>query len=97
MHNFYDNIYGGDHCPNNKSNWCKTDYTKDEHRFVYDKMYLRHYITKSWEDYIYKIGVRGMFHKNHRNYESFFEMNPDMLDKKEELLKLVEPILNKYK
>jgi hypothetical protein len=28
-----------------------------------------------------------MFHVKHRNYDEFFEMNQDMMDRKEELIK----------
>jgi hypothetical protein len=35
-----------------------------------------------------------MFSKNrHRNLDDFFSVNPDMLDKKEELLKLANEII----
>ena len=96
MNNFNDDLFGGDHLPKPKSNWCRTNYTQDTKNLIYDKIYLKHYITKSWEEYIYKITIRGMFYKNHRKYDSFFEMNPDMLDKKEELMEMIPEIINKY-
>ena len=56
-------------------------------------MYIRHYITKSWEEYVIKLKVRGMFYTNHRSYDDFFEINTDMLNKKEELLKIADDII----
>ena len=85
------------HRPNDTvTNWCMTDFSQDYSRYLFDKIYLRHYITKSWEDYIIKLKVRGMFYRRHRTYDSFFNMNPDMLDKKEELIKISDDIINKH-
>ena len=36
-----------------------------------------------------------MFNRNHRNYNDFFDLNTDMLDKKEELIKLADDIIKK--
>jgi len=95
--NTYNNTFRSDHLPKSDSNWCKTNFSQDKEKIVYDKIYIRHYITKSWEEYIWKIYLRGMFHPKHRGYNSFFEMNLDMVDKKEELIKLAEDILEKHK
>ena len=95
--NTYNNTFRSDHLPKSDSNWCKTNFSQDKEKIVYDKIYIRHYITKSWEEYIWKIYLRGMFHPKHRGYNSFFEMNQDMIDKKEELIKLAEDILEKNK
>ena len=78
------------------ANWCMTDFSQDYSHYLFDKIYIRHYITKSWEDYIIKLKVRGMFYRRHRTYDSFFDMNPDMLDKKEELIKISDDIINKH-
>ena len=79
--------YTGSHMCSELCKWCKTDYSKENNIICYDKIYLRHYLTKSWEEYIWKLKIRGMFYINHRNYEEFFEMNKDMYDKKETLIK----------
>ena len=61
-------------------NWVKTDGHKNRRSTVYDKMYLKHYVTKSWEEYLWKIYVRGMHCGNsHRKDVDFFEINKDML------------------
>ena len=89
MKHFNDNLFRSDHIPNMQSHWCRTNYSQNTEDLIYDKIYLRHYITKSWEEYIWKLNIRGMFYKYHRNYNSFFEMNTDMINKKEELIKMI--------
>lgn len=87
--------YLGSHLCCTLCKWCKTDFSKELNKVCYDNIYLRHYITKSWEEYVWKLKVRGMFHAEHRNYNEFFEMNPDMINKKEELLQIADKITNK--
>lgn len=61
-------------------NWVKTDGHKNRRSTVYDKMYLKHYVCRSWEEYLWKIYVRGMHCGNsHRKDDDFFEINKDML------------------
>jgi len=97
LDNFNKDSYNSEHVPNLKTNWCKTDFSKDKKKLIYNNMYIRHYITKSWEEYVIKLKVRGMFNRNHRNYNDFFDLNTDMLDKKEELLNMIDDIINKNK
>lgn len=54
--------------------------TKD----LYDKIYIKHYITKSWEDYVAKL-KRGNFTRGLRNLDTFFQYNPDMVHLKSKL------------
>lgn len=84
--NYKKHYFLGTHLCYDFCKWCKTDFSKDLGKFIYDNIYIRHYLTKSWEEYIWKLKIRGMFHKKHRNYEEFFEMNPDMKNNKEELI-----------
>jgi hypothetical protein len=86
MNNFTNKTFYSECLPSLKINWCKTNYTQDKKTLVYDKMFLRHYITKSWEEYVWKLKTRGMFYNNHRKYDSFFEMNSDMKSMRKELL-----------
>ena len=60
-----------------------------------DQYYGRvmHYITRSFEEYINKLVLRGMCHIGHRKIEDFFVYNKDMLDKKEELMKMADEII----
>ena len=84
---------GGIHCPNG-SNWCKTNGVMERKSVVYDKMYLKHYITKSWEEYLWKLYVRGMHcYDRHRRIDDFFQINPDMKNRKDELIEIKNYIL----
>ena len=55
-------------------NWIKADGTFKRAEITYEPLYLRHYITKSVEEYIHKVYVRGMFHTGHRCMRSLYEM-----------------------
>ena len=97
LHTYNKDLFISVHTPSKKVKWCKTNFGTDIKEIVYDKVYLRHYFTKSFEEYVWKVYVRGMFSKKYRNYDDFFITNPDMLDRKEELLKLADEIIKKYK
>ena len=73
-------------------NWVKADGTYKRTEIVFEPLYLRHYITKSVEEFLWKLNVRGMFHSNHRKIQSLWEMCPDI---KEEVFK-DKYFLNKY-
>ena len=62
-------------------NWIKVDGTFKRTEIVYEPLYLRHYITKSVEEYCWKVWVRGMHHNGHRQWKSLFEMCPNIKDK----------------
>lgn len=62
-------------------NWIKPDGTKERREMVLEPLYLRHYITKSFEEYVHKLYVRGTFYVKHRKMRSFFEMHPELNDK----------------
>lgn len=55
---------------------------------------LRHYITRSWDEYVWKTLVRGMCHPNHRKLEQFFQYNPSMVPLEDELLKSLPETLS---
>ena len=74
------------HQPSRYCNFCRTNFEKDRNKPVYDKIYIRHYITKSWEEYIWKIKTRGYFFGKMRTVDAFFNINQDMLYKKTELI-----------
>lgn len=77
-------------------NWCKTDGKKNRRSTVYDKMYLKHYITRSFEEYLWKIAVRGCMTKGaHRKISDYFEVNTDMLEKYDECMKFKDEYLKK--
>lgn len=83
---FKETYYRGTHLPTDECKWCKTDYSTDLKRLVYNIVYLRHYMTKSWEEYIAK-RKRGYFVGFARTLSTFFEANPDMFYMREKLLK----------
>jgi len=64
-------------------NWIKVDGTFKRTQPVYEPLYLRHYITKSAEEWCWKVYIRGMHHNGHRQWKSLFEMCPDIKDKLE--------------
>lgn len=78
------------HYPTDKCNWCNTDYLKNHSIATFSKIYLRHYITKSWEEYVWKRKTRGYPWGRKRDFDYFFKLNPDMLDKKEELISQIK-------
>lgn len=85
--------YCGLHCT--VGDWVNTKGVKDRKEICYDKMYLAHYVTRSWEEWVWKLYQRGMHcGLRHRKDEQFFEMNPDMLPMYDECIKLKNKILN---
>ena len=83
---YKDTNFGHIHQSSDNCKWCKTDFTKNRETIVYKSIYLRHYITKSWEEYVWKIKTRGYFWGKTRNIDFFFSINSDMADKKEQLI-----------
>lgn len=77
-------------------NWVKPDFTFKHSEEVFEPLYLRHYITKSFEEYCHKLFVRGMMHPNHRSIKSFFEMQPQYKDKILNDYSLINHISTKY-
>lgn len=71
--------------------WCKTDFSNDKEKLVYDKIYIRHYITKSFEEWCNKIFVRGQTYPS-KQLKHFYELNKDIDPNSED----IKSILNKY-
>ena len=89
VNTFKETYFKNNHQPSDKCKWCKTDYSSDRKKLVFNNVYLRHYMTKSWEEYISK-RKRGYFIGFARTSDFFFKVNPDMLPMKDELLKLIK-------
>ena len=67
-------------------NGCKlTDMTDGGH-LCFEKAWINHYYTKSWEDYLDRIFSRGNMQNNFRCLDKFFKCNPDLMDKKEKMV-----------
>lgn len=64
----------------------RTDGTDGEGRPIYDKAWLNHYFTKSWEDWCDRIYKRGDVYRGHRTLAQFFECNPSMEHLRDELI-----------
>jgi len=52
----------------------------------FEKAWINHYYSKSWEDYLDRIFARGNMNNNLRCLDLFFSVNPDMLPMKEKLV-----------
>ena len=87
---YKENYFLYTHQPSKECNFCRTNFERNRNKPVYDKIYIRHYITKSWEEYVWKKQKRGFLFGKIRNYDFFFEANQDMKDKKEELINEVK-------
>lgn len=55
----------------------------------YDKAWINHYFTKSWEDYCDRIFNRGNMSNNYRSLDQFFRSNTEFIPMKEELVNSV--------
>jgi hypothetical protein len=97
LNTFKKEHFWNQHQPSNECKWCKSDLRKYRLRPIFKNIYIRHYISKSFEECIWKIYVRREFSYNSKSYKFFFKINPDMEDKKEELLQIADEIINKNK
>lgn len=55
----------------------------------YDKAWINHYFYKSWEDWCYRMFVRGNMHNNFRTFDTWFDGNSEFKDKEVEMLNKV--------
>lgn len=56
---------------------------------LFKKAWIRHYYTKSWEEWVYRIMKRGDLCNGNRRLHQFFRVNPDMKWMKGDLIKAV--------
>jgi hypothetical protein len=54
---------------------------------TFEKAWINHYYSKSWEDYLDRIFSRGNMQNNFRCLDKFFKVNPDMLKDKKRMIK----------
>ena len=85
LNTFEKSYYKNNHQPSDKCKWCRTDFSNIRTKIVYDRIYIKHYMTKSWEEYINK-RKRGYFMGFARTIDVFFKINPDMFHLKQQLL-----------
>jgi len=86
LKSYRNELFFNQHHQRKFSNYCNTEYIKSNTSPTYKNIYIRHYITKSWEEYVWKIKVRGFTWGGARNFDFFFDVNSDMKEKKEELI-----------
>ena len=70
------------HCAN--VDFIKADMTYKRTAICLEPLYLRHYITRSAEEYAWKVWVRSTFHPGHRCWKSLREMDGDIYEKLKE-------------
>lgn len=76
------------HQPSRYCKFCRTNFETDRNKVIYDNIYIRHYITKSWEEYVWKRTKRGFLYGKIRDYDFFFKVNPIWKIKKKNLLNI---------
>lgn len=86
LHTFRREFWKTIHVPTNVCNFCNTRYEKDRVSICLDLIYVRHYITKSLEEYYWKKQIRGYFYGAVRTPNAFFAMNPNLLPIKNDIL-----------
>lgn len=59
---------------------------RSSNKLSFEKAWLNHYYTKSWEDYLNRIFSRGNMANNYRCLDKFFTCNPDLKDKEKEMI-----------
>lgn len=67
------------HCAN--VDFIKADMTYKRTAICLEPLYLRHFITRSAEEYAWKVWVRSTFHPGHRCWKSLREMDGDIYEK----------------
>lgn len=53
---------------------------------IYDKIWLNHYFTRSWEEWSERFFKRGHICTGNRQIDDFFLINPEMIGQKQELM-----------
>lgn len=86
---YKEDFFFNQHHPNNICNWINSGLEKNMFTMCYKNIFIRHYITKSWEEYANKIMHRGFAWGGKRNYDFFFSVNPEMKHMKDELIKSI--------
>ena len=70
---------------------------KEASKCTYDKIWINHYYTKSWTEWLLKIFERGNLYFGLQKILDFFKYNPDMKEKLPELLSKMGSLVRKYK
>ena len=90
MQNFFNQ-----HRPTRRCNWCDTDCRHWSFEPTLHSIYIRHYITRSLEEYLWKRNIRGQSSRRENGKMNFFFIiNSDMADNKEEYINAVTRKIN---
>lgn len=87
MRRYKSEFFHNQHRPADICRWCNTDFKRNINKPTYRNIYIRHYVTKSWEEYVWKRRVRGFLWGGTRNFDMFFNANPELSQNKKELIK----------
>ena len=79
-----------------KAKLCKTNFSTDPLEVVYDKIYVRHYITKSFDEFCNRIYVRGQIIRV-KSLNDFFVFNPDISKEDSEVQKIIKKYSDMYR
>ena len=94
LHRYQNAFFHSVHQAKNVCNFCNTRFERDRESWCYDVIFLRHYITKSFEEYIWKKRTRGYFMGFSRTTNGFFVMSPELQELQEDLAyALTHPVL----
>lgn len=63
-----------------------TDGSGVDDNLSFEKAWLRHYFTKSFEDYKNRVFARGNMSNNFRCFDLFFKISPEFLPRKKEMI-----------
>ena len=69
---------------------CSTIGINSRNHICYDKAWINHYFTRSWEEWCDRFIKRGDIAKNHRKFDEFFECNKNMIPIKHKLMEKYE-------
>ena len=80
-------FFHNQHHPSAACSWCNTDFQTQSIKSKLTNIYIRHYVTKSWDEYLWKRLTRGFFWGRTRMFDMFFTVNPDLMPIKKTLIK----------
>jgi len=90
LRKYTDDMFYNQHHPNDKCNWVNTNFQKTYIEQTYRSIYIRHYVTKSWEEFVYKKIQRGFMWGGTRGFDMFFKSNPELKCVKTELMEALK-------
>lgn len=73
--------------------YVNTNHVVSTSEWCYDKAWINHYFTKSWEDWCDRIFKRGDTQKAHRLLSDFFDANPCMRKYEKDLIDSVSHLI----